>query len=61
MYKMLESSDNDGLDPVRRKLPILIHKGAGLYDRQPALSPVRWRSVPEKNKKIGKTRRKKLL
>ena len=36
MYKMQESSDNDGLDRVRRKLPIRIHKWAGLYDREKA-------------------------
>ena len=33
MHNMQESSYNDGLDPVRRKLPIRIHKWAGLYDR----------------------------
>ena len=34
MYNMQESSDNDGLDPVRRKLPIRIHKWADLYVRE---------------------------
>ena len=34
--KMQESSDNDGLDRVRRKLPIPIHKWAGVYDREKA-------------------------
>ena len=38
MYKMQESSDDDGLDPVRRKLPIRIHKWGGLYDREKAES-----------------------
>ena len=33
MYKMQESSDDDGLDPIRRKLPIRIHQWANLYDR----------------------------
>ena len=45
MYNMQQSSDNDGLDPVRRKLRIRIHKWAGLYDREKAefgdLSPHR--------------------
>ena len=36
MYKMQASSDDDGLDPVRRKLHIRIHKLADLYDRQKA-------------------------
>ena len=36
MYNMQDSSDNDRLDPVRRKLPIRIHKWAGLYDRERA-------------------------
>ena len=36
MYKMETSSDDDGLDPVRRKLPIGIHKWADLYDREKA-------------------------
>ena len=36
MYKMQESSDKNGLDPVRCKLPIRIHKWAGLYDREKA-------------------------
>ena len=36
MYKMQASSDDDGLDPVRRKLPIRIHKWADLYDREKA-------------------------
>ena len=36
MYKMQASSDDDGLDPVRRKLPILIHKWADLYDQENA-------------------------
>ena len=36
MYKMQESGDDDGLDPVRRKLPIRIHKWADLYDREKA-------------------------
>ena len=26
MYKMQASNDNDGLDPVRRRLPIRLHK-----------------------------------
>ena len=34
MYKMQASSDDDGLDPVRRKLPIPIHNRADLYDRE---------------------------
>ena len=33
MYKMQASDDNDGLDPVRRKLPIRLNKWADLYDR----------------------------
>ena len=36
MYKMQDTSDDDGLDPVRRKLPIRIHKGADLYGREKA-------------------------
>ena len=36
MYKMQASDDNDGLDPVRRKLPIRLHKEADLYDREKA-------------------------
>ena len=36
MYKMQESSDNDGLDPVRRKLLIPIHNWASLYDLENA-------------------------
>ena len=36
MYNMQESSDNDGLDPVRRKLPIRIYKWADLYDQEKA-------------------------
>ena len=36
MYKMQESSDSGRLDPVRRKLPIRIHKWAGLYDQEKA-------------------------
>ena len=36
MYRMQESSDNDGLDPVQRKLPIRIHKWAGVYGREKA-------------------------
>ena len=36
MYKMQDISDNDGLDPARRRLPIRIHKWAGLYDREKA-------------------------
>ena len=36
LYKMQASSDDDGLDPVRRKLPIQIHKWADLYDREKA-------------------------
>ena len=36
MYKMQASSDDDGLYPVRRKLPIQIHKWADLYDREKA-------------------------
>ena len=36
MYKMQASDDNDGLDPVRRKLPIPLHKWADLYDREKA-------------------------
>ena len=36
MYKMQASDDNDGLDPVRRKLPIRLHKWADLYDREKA-------------------------
>ena len=35
-YKMQASNDNDGLDPVRRKLPIRLHKWADLYDRAKA-------------------------
>ena len=37
MYKMQASNDNDGLDPVRRKLPIRLHKWADLYDREKAV------------------------
>ena len=33
MYKMQASDDNDGLDPVRRTLPIGLHKWADLSDR----------------------------
>ena len=36
MYKMQASDDNDGLDPVRRKLLIPLHKWADLYDREKA-------------------------
>ena len=36
MYKMQASNDNDGLDPVRCKLPIQLHKWADLYDREKA-------------------------
>ena len=36
MYKMQASSDDYGLDPVRCKLPIRIHKWADLYDREKA-------------------------
>ena len=36
MYKMQASSDDDGLDPVQRKLPIRIHTWADLYDREKA-------------------------
>ena len=36
MYNMQESSDNDRLDTVPPKLPIRIHKWAGLYDRERA-------------------------
>ena len=36
MYKMQESSDKDGFDPVGRKLRISIHEWAGLYDREKA-------------------------
>ena len=36
MYKMQVSDDNDGLDPVGRKIPILLHKWAELYDRENA-------------------------
>ena len=36
MYKMQESSENDGLYPIGRKLPIRTHKSAGLYDREKA-------------------------
>ena len=36
MYKMQASSDDDGLDPVQRKLPIRIHKWADLQDREKA-------------------------
>ena len=36
MYKMQANNDNDGLDPVRRKLPIRLHKWADLYDREKA-------------------------
>ena len=36
MYKMQASNDNDRLDPVRRKLPIRLHKWAALYDREKA-------------------------
>ena len=31
MYKMQASNGNDGLDPVRRKRPIRLHKWADLY------------------------------
>ena len=35
MYKMQASDGNDdGLDPVRRKLPNRLHKWADLYDRE---------------------------
>ena len=36
MYKMQASSDDDGLDPNPRKLPIRIHKWADLYSREKA-------------------------
>ena len=36
IYKMQASGDDDGLDPVRRKLPIRLHKWADLYDREKA-------------------------
>ena len=36
MYKMQASDDNDGLEPVPRKLPIRLHKWADLYDREKA-------------------------
>ena len=36
MYKMQNSDDNDGLDPVRRKLRIRLHKSADLYDQEKA-------------------------
>ena len=36
MYKMQASEDNDGLDPVPRKLTIRLHKWADLYDREKA-------------------------
>ena len=37
MYKMQASDGNDdGLDPVRRKLPNRLHKWADLYDREKA-------------------------
>ena len=36
MYKMQASNGNDGLDPIRRKLPIRLHKWADLYDREKA-------------------------
>ena len=36
MYNMQESRDNNGLDPVRRKLPIQIQKRARLYDPEGA-------------------------
>ena len=36
MYKMQANNDNDGLDPVRRKLPIALHQWADLYDREKA-------------------------
>ena len=42
MYNMQEGSDNDGLDPVRRKLPIEIHKWADLYNQGKA----RFRDLP---------------
>ena len=32
MYKMQATSDDDGLGPVRRKVPIGMHKWADLYD-----------------------------
>ena len=34
MRNMQDKSDDDGLDPVRRKLPIRIHKWAGFYDQE---------------------------
>ena len=36
MYKMQASNGNDGLDPVRRKLPTRLHKWADLYAREKA-------------------------
>ena len=36
MYKMQASDDNDGLDPVRRKLLMQHHTWADLYDREKA-------------------------
>ena len=36
IYKMQASDDNDGLDPVRRKLSFRLHKWADLYDREKA-------------------------
>ena len=36
MYKMQASSDDDGLDPVRRNVPIRIHRWEDLYNREKA-------------------------
>ena len=36
MYKMQASDENDGLDPVRPKLPIGLQNRADLYDREKA-------------------------
>ena len=36
MDKMQASDDNDGPDPIRRKLLIRLHKWADLYDREKA-------------------------
>ena len=36
MYKMQASDDNVGLDPVRRKVPIRLHKWVDLYDGEKA-------------------------
>ena len=36
MHNMQDNNDDDGVDPVPRKVPIRIHEWAGLHDRERA-------------------------